>query len=317
MPKFPARVQAGERVAISIALDPGIEVHSCALEPAATKKALAAWGKGASPTSMSLDPLGTSATFRLEDSVHQIATVQNRSPEWRAPGKMRRVDRDGFLRALTVLHAAGGKDAEEALQVLHFTPGFVEATDQVRAARVDFGCVDVPVVVPQRMFDKFGSPRFIALALEGDLFYVLADEELRVSRVKRDTGFFDLDGMLSPAGSEVSLPRQWLASSSRECGKASPLGVVELRVTDGGIELHGVRDDGSSACSRSHPLPSGERPSQSFLLRGSYLTEAVEEMDADEVVLHYRSSTSALRFSVPGMAEVVWPLRRLMPQGNA
>lgn len=199
------------------------------------------------------------------------------------------------------------------LVYLHAYAGNVEASDQMRIARVP---VTLPVpeacLVHSALFAHWPrSVQRVSFATHKGRAFVSADDELRTCEAPSDEKFFDLRTKLPDSfhGCLAEVPRASFMNAVKFGTTASPLDVVELTFAKNEVEVCGL---GRSAQRESrHVLDApGATQTVRLLLRGRVLWDSLAALDAETVDVGYSSPEQPLRLEAAGgYLEAIWPLR--------
>jgi hypothetical protein len=213
-----------------------------------------------------------------------------------------------------------------SLTRLHFSPHCVSATDELRLCRVNAFLGETSRLLPPKLFDHLPKHYLgSSWAVKGDVFILVAEEEVRAARWQAADDFPDLTAVAVNVG-PILAAKMWdpalggdlkeLVKAVKAARKASPSDTVELEVAEAGaingaplsrmFLIKGMLPTGLAAYSHATWIPDGTGTMRRAV-RGALLEKAVVAA-AKTGVVQLGLTSGPVSVSGDGIMELIWPL---------
>lgn len=301
-------------VGILIHLNPDEYVPDVVLEGAAIAKMLSGTKAKTkiildmtSPTAVGVRYLDKPISFNVQAFA---GNAYPPAPQW--PATLRRFHEAES--ALRVAHYAGSDEERPELRYLHLTDRFIEASDQLRMARVPVrsGLTNNPLLIPKTMFKSWPRKRdAVSFGFTESMAFLYVDEEVRFgSLTNAPETFFNLSLRLPEThnGYRACVARMPFMQAVKFGTAASPRDFVELTFGKDTVEVCGLGDDGSRN-SRNMIDAAGASDPVRLVLKGRTLWKSLQILGDAEIDLGYSAFNQPLRIEASaGWTALDWPM---------
>lgn len=210
-----------------------------------------------------------------------------------------------------VFHAAAKETEEPELAVIHFTPGYVEATDKNRLVRVEvLGTWEG--LVPANMFKVWGKGEVLAAFTDTHAFFQVGDE-LRIGHLLHTPNYPKTTAVVpvTHVGPFIVVHTRSMLDAVQRGSELSDLGMVTIEITDRLVIRAWSEQKERNTYEAEIPLQDGtgnEGNEGMLLVAGKYLAEALNQVDTVNVHVGFGNVFDPIRIESGVFTAVIWPM---------
>ena len=211
-----------------------------------------------------------------------------------------------------VLHATARDQAGPELSVVHFSPEYIEAFDQVRLARVEMdgswsGCV------PARLFKHWPGGSVETVFNEHYAFFRIGGEQLRIANLTK-LAYPDTDKLIAPitSGGSFLVDSERFRETIQQATEVSPINLVMLNpvmlnALEGAVRVVAC-DAGGTLDAYEGVVPSAvcQGTPGKATVDGKLLQQALKQCDTPNLKITVGENVDPLRIEAGNLIECIW-----------
>lgn len=225
-----------------------------------------------------------------------------------------------WAEVMRVVHAAAKPTQNPDAAYVHFTPRFIEATDQGRFARVGVGAPWVGLV-PAAVFQSWpkGEVQFGISATHA--YFVIGGEELRAARLGQNPMYSRTTDLvpLAYTGPRLHVSARALREAVKHGAELSHLGlvIVEIDHREPSVIVRAWRERDRQSKDRYEArirvqtrlgTPESDQEYVAIGVRGKYLVEALRQIRTPNIFLGHGTISDPLRIESGVFTACIWPM---------
>jgi hypothetical protein len=298
----PDRICATDGVCTFMAHVPSQELPNALLSADLLKRALSG---GAASLSLAASPFGW-VTGKVGSCTYQFPGVDFANypgiPEM--PPTSGQIYAEDIARVLPAAEKAGGE-----LDLIHFSAGFLEATDRAQLIRLEHP-MPFDLVVPARLFAGW-KQGVIEVSRNEHVAFFSHESELRYATIQRNAFPHTEDIPDEHEGPWVLLPSAMLHAAVKRGEVVSKSHVIELRIDQDKVVIRALVEDrsqGDKVFLAEVPVLHGVPENEVVVLSGKILAKILSKVDTPNVKLGYGGPLRPIRLESGSWFALLWQM---------